>query len=152
MCGDPVIRTVSSVEVVDRICGMTIETHRAAAFRAAGDSTVYFCSAGCAQTFDRERSRSTGVLRPAVALHRSRHRARGAMAGSIVVAVGVTVGLLVAGLGSTALSIGAAVLLLSCLVVCVVAVVIQNRALRQVQEAADALAERRRSARSMREH
>ena len=148
MPGAPLIRTVTSVDVVDPICGMTIDPARAAESRTGAEETVYFCSTRCATAFDRQRSGAGGILGPAVALHRSRRRASVAMAVSIMGAAAVTAALLVAGLGSTALSIGAAVLLLSCLVVCAVAVRMQNRALREVQEAADALAQRRRSQRS----
>ena len=149
MCADGAVRTVSDVEVVDPICGMTIDVARAAASRASGDTTLYFCSDGCAAAFDRQQSRGGGgVLRPAVALHCSRRRASRAMAASTAVAAALTVGLLLAGLGSTALTIGAAVLLLSCLWVCAVAVWMQNRSLRELREAAEALAERRRAQRA----
>ncbi len=39
-------------QVVDPVCGMTIDPATAAATREHDGSTVYFCSAGCAKTFD----------------------------------------------------------------------------------------------------
>jgi YHS domain-containing protein len=49
-----------AVKVKDPICGMVIEHTRAAAHGTYGAETVYFCSTGCQQTYERrsaERSR-----------------------------------------------------------------------------------------------
>ena len=41
-----------TAKVVDPICGMTIDPSTAAATREHEGTTFYFCSTGCAQTFD----------------------------------------------------------------------------------------------------
>ncbi len=42
----------TTAKVVDPVCGMTIDPSTAAATREHDGTTFYFCSAGCAQTFD----------------------------------------------------------------------------------------------------
>jgi P-type Cu+ transporter len=42
----------SPAKVVDPVCGMKIDPARAAATREDEGTTIYFCSTGCAQTFD----------------------------------------------------------------------------------------------------
>lgn len=41
-----------STKVVDPICGMRIDPATAAATREHDGNTFYFCSQGCAETFD----------------------------------------------------------------------------------------------------
>jgi YHS domain-containing protein len=38
---------------VDPVCGMTVDPSRAAAHRSTGEGEYWFCSAGCADAFDR---------------------------------------------------------------------------------------------------
>ena len=38
--------------VKDPVCGMTVDPTKAAATREHDGTTFYFCSAGCAETFD----------------------------------------------------------------------------------------------------
>jgi Cu+-exporting ATPase len=48
----------TTAKVVDPICGMKIDPAAAAATREEGDTTFYFCSTGCAQTFDSDPHRN----------------------------------------------------------------------------------------------
>jgi uncharacterized membrane protein YraQ (UPF0718 family) len=55
---------VSGEQVIDPICGMTVDTEHAAAHRRVEDQDYYFCGTGCAEEFDRRQEpptrRSTG--------------------------------------------------------------------------------------------
>jgi Cu+-exporting ATPase len=42
----------AAAPVTDPVCGMTVDPATAAAHRGTGPGTVYFCSAGCAASFD----------------------------------------------------------------------------------------------------
>ncbi len=44
------------MKVKDPICGMTVDTERAAAKSTSGAETVYFCSEGCKRTYDARRA------------------------------------------------------------------------------------------------
>jgi P-type Cu+ transporter len=55
---------VESTLHVDPVCGMTITTAAAAATRRVGDTTYYFCSTGCAATFDADPGRYTASAEP----------------------------------------------------------------------------------------
>ena len=46
----------ASPVLLDPICGMSVQRENAAAVRADGDNEYYFCSTGCAQAFDADRS------------------------------------------------------------------------------------------------
>jgi P-type Cu+ transporter len=48
----------TTAKVVDPICGMKIDPSAAAATREDGDTTIYFCSTGCAQAFDSDPHRN----------------------------------------------------------------------------------------------
>jgi YHS domain-containing protein len=50
----PFTRPVLGDSAIDPVCGMTVGTASAAAERTFGGQTYYFCSTGCAETFDRE--------------------------------------------------------------------------------------------------
>jgi YHS domain-containing protein len=50
----PFTAPVVGESAIDPVCGMTIGTTSAAATRTFGGETYYFCSAGCAETFDPE--------------------------------------------------------------------------------------------------
>lgn len=47
------------MEAKDPVCGMTIDTAKAAAKREVDGKTYYFCSAGCAGKFDKNPSKFT---------------------------------------------------------------------------------------------
>lgn len=46
----------STAELLDPVCGMPVTPSTAATSRGSGDSTVWFCSTGCAAAFDRMRA------------------------------------------------------------------------------------------------
>jgi Cu+-exporting ATPase len=48
-------------DVEDPVCGMTISPATAAASREVGDTTYYFCSAQCVDTFDADPGRYTSA-------------------------------------------------------------------------------------------
>lgn len=50
---------MSTTRVTDPVCGMTIDAEAAAATRDANGQRYYFCSAACAEAFDREPNRYT---------------------------------------------------------------------------------------------
>ena len=45
-------KKATTAKVVDPICGMKIDPSTAAATREHGSTSYYFCSTGCAETFD----------------------------------------------------------------------------------------------------
>ncbi|HVT75871.1 MAG TPA: hypothetical protein VHD87_02490 [Acidimicrobiales bacterium] len=133
------------MDTVDPICGMTIDTARAAATRTTAGGTVYFCSPACAAAFDNIATNTPSAAAPVVAVTRARRRVGVTMLGSILLAVALLVVLLAAGVGTAALSITAGVLVLLCLASCAVAARMQSRALKEVERAANELAARRRA-------
>ncbi len=137
------VPTFEDMKAIDPICGMSVDPSRAAAQRRDGDETVWFCSAGCAAAFDR--SRPGGVVPPTRRLVRARLGARRAMMAAILAAAVLAAALVVAGYGTAALPVAAGALLFSCLVVCGVTAITQGRALRDVEEAAEALRRSRQS-------
>jgi YHS domain-containing protein len=42
------------MKVRDPVCGMTVETERAAARGVYGTETVYFCSTACQKTYEKQ--------------------------------------------------------------------------------------------------
>ena len=51
---------LSSRDLIDPICGMTVDPEHAAATRVVDDVHYWFCSTGCAATFDANRRGATG--------------------------------------------------------------------------------------------
>lgn len=45
----------------DPVCGMEVSPEKAAAKSQHGGNTVYFCSTGCKEKFDREPGKFTGT-------------------------------------------------------------------------------------------
>ncbi|HUP64822.1 MAG TPA: heavy metal translocating P-type ATPase [Thermoanaerobaculia bacterium] len=45
------------MNIIDPVCGMTVNPHRAAGSTTVGDKTFYFCSASCKTKFDADRQR-----------------------------------------------------------------------------------------------
>jgi YHS domain-containing protein len=55
----PFTAPVAGETAVDLVCGMTVSKASPAATRTFGGLTYYFCSTGCAEAFDAERSSTT---------------------------------------------------------------------------------------------
>jgi Cu+-exporting ATPase len=51
---------VDTAQVIDPVCGMTVDPATAAATREDNGKTYYFCSTHCASTFDADRARYVG--------------------------------------------------------------------------------------------
>jgi YHS domain-containing protein len=52
------------VKVKDPVCGMVIDSDRAAAKGVYDGETVYFCAVGCQRKYEARRSATSGSTRP----------------------------------------------------------------------------------------